>query len=75
MNGVVRPVSGSSRVTPPMMVNTCNAKANDRPGGQQLAEGLPTLEGYPQTSSHDEPVDQDHCHEPGHAELFTNRGG
>ena len=42
MNGVVRPVSGSNRVTPPMMVNTCNAKANDRPAASSLPKGSDT---------------------------------
>ena len=39
MNGVVRPVSGSSRVTPPMIANTCSAKTNDRPAATSLLNG------------------------------------
>ncbi len=31
MNGVVRPVSGMTRVTPPMTMNTCSAITNDSP--------------------------------------------
>ena len=37
-NGVVRPVSGMMRVTPPTMMNTCSAIVNDRPVAEQLAE-------------------------------------
>ena len=39
MNGVVRPVSGSSRVTPPMIANTCSANANARPAASSLPNG------------------------------------
>ena len=36
MNGVVRPVSGMSRVTPPMTTNTCSANENASPAASSL---------------------------------------
>src|SRR5690606_1785360 len=36
MNGVTRPVSGMSRVTPPTMMNTCQARMNERPPASSL---------------------------------------
>ena len=38
-NGVVRPVSGSSRVTPPMITNTWIANTNDSPAASSLPNG------------------------------------
>src|SRR5690606_10428600 len=35
-NGVVRPVSGMTRVTPPTMMNTCSAIVKDRPVASSL---------------------------------------
>ena len=39
MNGVVRPVSGISLVTPPMTTNTCRAIAIARPTASSLPNG------------------------------------
>ncbi len=39
MNGVVRPVSGSRRVTPPMIANTWRANTSDRPADSSLPNG------------------------------------
>ena len=36
MNGVVRPVSGMTRVTPPMTTNTCSATEKARPKASSL---------------------------------------
>src|ERR1700753_3077958 len=38
-NGVVIPVSGISRVTPPTITNTCRASMKDRPPARILANG------------------------------------
>ena len=35
-NGVVRPVTGMTRVTPPTMMNTCRAIVNARPVAKSL---------------------------------------
>ncbi|KEP74861.1 hypothetical protein HR12_03045 [Microbacterium sp. SUBG005] len=35
-NGVVRPVSGMTRVTPPTMMNTCSAIVNENPVARSL---------------------------------------
>ena len=44
-------------------------------GGQQLAEGLAALQRGAQAARHEQPVDQDHGHQPGHAELLADRRG
>ena len=44
MNGVVRPVSGMTRVTPPMTMKSWKATEKVRPIGEQLAEAVPHAE-------------------------------
>ena len=66
-NGVVRPVSGITRVTPPTMMNTCSAIVNDRPGREQLAEVVLTGEADADAAArehHVEAEDREHADEP-----------
>ena len=41
MNGVVCPVSGMSRLTPPTITKICSAERERETAGQQLAERVP----------------------------------
>ena len=71
---MVRPVNGMSRVTPPTTTKTCRAMLKDRPGGQQLAEGVAYPDRGAQAALHDDAVDDEQRHEAGEAELLTDRG-
>ncbi len=57
MNGVVRPVSGMSRVTPPTTTKTCRANENGEADGEQLAEGVAADQRDAQAALDDEAVD------------------
>ena len=75
MKGVVRPVSGSSRVMPPMIENTCTANVNASPPGEELAEAVGAGQGGLHATGHDEPVHQHDRHQAHDPDLLGQASG
>ena len=72
-NGVVRPVSGISLVTPPMTTKTWSAKTVAETGGHQLAEVVAADQRGAQAALDQQRVEQDDRDHAGQAELLAER--
>ena len=71
-NGVVRPVSGMTRVTPPITMKHCRATVNERPDGEQLAEVVLSREADAQAARDEQEVQREDGEEAGETELLAD---
>jgi hypothetical protein len=62
-----------SPVTPPTMTKTCRQRENDRPGGQELAEGVAHRQRGPQAALHDQAEHEQDRHDADEPELLADR--
>ena len=70
-NGVVRPVSGMTRVTPPTMMNTCSAIVKERPVAEQLAEVVLAGESDADAAAREDHVQAEDREDADEAELLA----